>query len=100
MLWRSFLLALARKHPLAAVYGKELSDVGYVQTMALIGRLQVGGLTDVERLVAAFVNGQQNSLAKLTLSHLSGHLVFDELNRRTAKAVYRDRMIAAAGGGD
>jgi len=50
MLWRSFLLALARKHPLAAVYGKELSDVGYVQTMALIGRLQVGGLTDVERL--------------------------------------------------
>jgi len=32
----------------------------------------------------------------LTASHLSGHLLFDELHRKTGKAVYRQRLEAAA----
>jgi rhamnogalacturonyl hydrolase YesR len=47
--------------------------------MAVIGRLRLGERSDVERIVAPYVTGTKDSLAKPTASHLSGHLIFAEL---------------------
>lgn len=96
MLRRTLLFALARPTPLASIYGQELKEVVYIQTTALIARLRLGALRDVERLASPFVNGEKDSLDKLTASHLSGHLLFDELHRLTQRAVYRERVEAAA----
>jgi hypothetical protein len=64
---------------LAQVYGHEFPETVYIPGMALIGRLRLGERADVERIVAPFVTGAKNSLAKPTASHLAGHLVFGEL---------------------
>jgi hypothetical protein len=64
---------------LAQVYGHELPEAVYIPTMALIGRLRLGERADVERIVAPFVSGAKDSLAKPTSSHFSGHLIFAEL---------------------
>ncbi|MCX6614212.1 MAG: glycoside hydrolase family 88 protein [Acidobacteria bacterium] len=90
------MLAQIRDEPLARIYGQDLTEVVYIQTTALIARLRLGSLVDVERLVLPFVNGEKDSLAKLTASHLSGHLLFDELQRITSKGQYRERVLAAA----
>src|SRR5437868_7127709 len=79
---------------LAKVYGHELPEVVYIPTMALIGRLRLGERADVERIVAPFVSGGKDSLAKPTASHFSGHLIFAELGN-TALA----RRAADLGGG-
>ncbi|MEO5951954.1 MAG: glycoside hydrolase family 88 protein [Chloroflexia bacterium] len=96
MLRRTLLLAFAKREPLASVYGQQLTEVVYIQSVALMGRLRLGSLADVERLAAPFVNGEKDSLAKLTPSHLSGHLLFDALHQKTRKPVYRERVLAAA----
>jgi hypothetical protein len=64
---------------LAQVYGHEFPEAVYIPGMALIGRLRLGERADVERIVAPFVTGARDSLAKATASHLSGHLIFGEL---------------------
>jgi rhamnogalacturonyl hydrolase YesR len=81
---------------LAAVYGHELPDAVYIPAVALIGRLRLGAIEDVERIVAAFYAGERSSLAKPTGSHLSGHLVFGELFRLTGKPRYLELVRAAA----
>jgi hypothetical protein len=63
----------------AAVYGHEFPEAVYIPGMALIGRLRLGERADVERIVAPFISGARDSLAKPTGSHLAGHLVFAEL---------------------
>ncbi len=90
------MLAQLRDEPLARIYGQELTEVVYIQSTALIARLRLGAQSDVERLVLPFVSGEKDSLAKLTPSHLSGHLLFDELHRMTGKGAYRERVLAAA----
>ena len=90
------MLAQLRDEPLARIYGQQLTQVVYIETTALIARLRLGSLVDVERLVLPFINGEKDSLAKLTASHLSGHLLFDELHRITRKGVYRERVLASA----
>ena len=96
MLRRTLLLAFARREPLASVYGQQLTEVVYIQSVALIARLRLGALKEVARMAAPFVNGEKDSLAKVTPSHLSGQLLFDDLHKRTRKAVYRERVMAAA----
>ncbi len=96
MLRRTFLAALAPAKPLARIYGQTLTEVVYVQTTALIGRLRLGERQAVENLVMPFVNGEKNSLAKPTASHLSGHLLFDALHKATRKPAYAERVQAAA----
>jgi len=64
---------------LAQVYGHELPEPVYIPGMALLGRVRLGQRAEVEPIVAPFVSGAKDSLAKPTASHLSGHLIFGEL---------------------
>jgi rhamnogalacturonyl hydrolase YesR len=73
---------------LARVYGHEFNEAVYIQGVALIGRLRLGQFEDVQRLAAPFLNGEKDSLAKATASHLAGHLIFGELAERTRDARY------------
>jgi len=81
---------------LARVYGHELNDAVYIPAVALIGRLRLNYLEDVERIVAPYRDAAKDSLAKPTASHYSGHLVFAELYRRTKNPRYRELVEAAA----
>ncbi|MBK9170884.1 MAG: glycoside hydrolase family 88 protein [Bryobacterales bacterium] len=82
---------------LAAVYGHELPDAVYIPAVALIGRLRLGAQADVERIVAPYVSGERRALPeRVTGSHLSGHLVFAELARRTSNPRYAELVRAAA----
>jgi unsaturated rhamnogalacturonyl hydrolase len=81
---------------LAQVYGQTLSEVVYIQSFALLGHLQLGHREHVETLVAPFVDGSKDSLAKATASHCSGHLLFAELALLTNEPVYAQRVVAAA----
>ena len=89
---------------LAERYGHELSQVMYIPSVALIGRLRLGRLTqnkqhlqDVERIVEPYITGTQPSLPDPpTGSHLSGHLVFSELARLTGKQKYLEIARKAA----
>jgi unsaturated rhamnogalacturonyl hydrolase len=83
---------------LAVPYGHELKEVVYIPAMALIGRLRLGAVADVERIVAPYVSGQQQALppGKITGSHLSGHLVFAELYELTKNPRYLALAKAAA----
>jgi unsaturated rhamnogalacturonyl hydrolase len=68
---------------LAQYYGHDFDQPAYIQAVALIGQLRLGHQADVERLVAPFVDGSKDSLAKATSPTLAGHLVFAELAERT-----------------
>jgi hypothetical protein len=59
---------------MAKVYGHELKDVVYIPAFAVIARHRLGA--NVNDLLAPYLNGQKDSLAKATSSHFSGHLVF------------------------
>ncbi|WP_031500463.1 glycoside hydrolase family 88 protein [Bryobacter aggregatus] len=99
MLRRDFLALFALAKPadrareLAAVYGQQLTEVVYIQSFALLGRLRLGALEQVEAMVQPFLG---SSLEKATASHLSGHLLFADLAKRTGKELYRERVQAAA----
>lgn len=77
---------------LSQVYGREVSDVVYTQTIAMVGRVKLGQTEDVTRLLAPWLNGERDSLAKATASHYSGHLVFGHLDHPRARKL----LIAAA----
>ncbi len=73
---------------LAKYYGHEFNEPVYIPGVALIGQLRLGNLAEVERLAAPYVDGSKDSMAKLTGSHLAGHLVFAELAARTGDPRY------------
>ena len=85
-------------------YGHDLNSVAYIPALALIGRIRLGELTkdgkllaDVEKIVAPYFNGSKPTLPKrVGGSHLSGHLVFCKLARRTNKKRYVDLARVAA----
>ncbi len=81
---------------LSRVFGHEFEMPVYIPGMALIARLRLGQRADVERIVAPYVDGSKDSLAKATSSHLAGHLLFAELAERTGDKRYLDRVLAAA----
>jgi rhamnogalacturonyl hydrolase YesR len=82
---------------LAQYYGRdEFKEAVYIGAMALIGQLRLGRLREVERDVASFVNGSNDSLAKATSTHLAGHLVFAELAERTGNTRYVELVRKAA----
>ena len=70
-------------------YGRDFDPAVYIPAMALIARSRFGQREDVVRILAPYLEGAKDSLAKPTPSHLAGHLVFAELG-------YRDRVRAAA----
>lgn len=66
---------------LTAVYGRELKEVVYIPAFAVMGQLALGNRELVDRLVAPYLDGRQDSLAKATGSHGSGHLLFAALGK-------------------
>lgn len=68
---------------LAQYYGHDFDQPAYIQAVALIGQLRLGHQAEVERLVAPFVDGTKDSLARPTSPTLAGQLVFAELAERT-----------------
>ena len=90
---------------LAGRYGHRLDTVAYIPALALVGRIRLGQLTgdasqlaDVERIVAAYVDGKRPTVppGKISGSNHSGHLIFSELARVTGKPVYRKLAQNAA----
>ncbi len=81
-------------------YGHNLEDAVYIPAMAVLGRLRLGALEDVERIVAPYSSGEKPSLTdKASASHQSGHLLFGELFKVTKKPAYLKLALAAAGMG-
>ena len=88
-------LEVARQ--LAAVYGHDLNEAVYIPAVALIGRLRLSEVADVERIVEPYFSEKKSALtSQPTGSHLSGHLVFGELARLTSKPRYIELVRAAA----
>lgn len=81
---------------LSVRYGHNLDEAVYIPAVALMARLRLGALADVESIVAPYAEGRKNPLAKPTGSHFPGHLVFGELARLTGKARYVEMVKAAA----
>jgi rhamnogalacturonyl hydrolase YesR len=80
---------------LAGVYGQELPALTYIPGMALIGRLRLGQLQQVERIVAP----QLAALAALDINNslqIAGHLLFAELAERTDDPRYLQLARGAA----
>jgi hypothetical protein len=86
---------------LAVVFGHDLPTVQYIPAFALLGRLQLGDLTDnprqraeVERIVAPYLNGERPSLTpKSGGSEFAGHYLFGALYDATPAA----RSVAKVG---
>jgi hypothetical protein len=81
---------------LARYYGHDFDSPVYIPAMALIGQLRLGHLEEVQRLVAPYIDGQKDSLANVTPSHLAGHLIFVELAGTTHDPRYTSRARVAA----
>jgi len=81
---------------LARVYGQEVEQFTYIPGMALIGRLRLGHTADVEKLVAAYINGSRNPLERPNSLVLAGHLVMAELAQRTRNPAYLAALRKAA----
>lgn len=67
---------------LAGVYGQELGALTYIPGMALIGRLRLGQVDEVEAIVAP----QTEAIETMDITNslqIAGHLLFAELAERT-----------------
>ncbi len=72
---------------LAAAYGQQLGPLTYIPAMALIGRLRLGQLEEVERVVEPTLAA--NEQLQITSSlQIAGHLLYAELAERTGSARY------------
>lgn len=72
---------------LAATYGQQLDALTYIPAMALIGKLQLGRLDEVERIVAPALASAETMQITSSLQ-IAGHLLFAELAERTGNARY------------
>ena len=72
---------------LAGVYGQELKALTYIPAVALIGRLQLGQVQQVEQIVASQLDTLES--LKITSSlQIAGHLLFGELAERSKNPRY------------
>ena len=82
---------------LAGFYGHDFDQVTYLPGMALIGRMRLGQVVEVEKLAAPYINGSKNPLgARPSSLTLAGHLVFAELAERTGNSRYTELVRKAA----
>jgi unsaturated rhamnogalacturonyl hydrolase len=80
---------------LARVYGRELPEVAYIPAIALIARLRLGELAEVEKIAAPYREGAP-TLDKAVESTLAGHLLFAELAEQTGDPRYKELVRNAA----
>jgi len=83
---------------LARVYGRDLTQPTYIAAMALISRLRLGERNDVALLLAPYLDGTKNSLARPSQSSLAAHLLFFEYARRTGDDRAQALVRSAAAG--
>src|SRR5207237_907682 len=81
---------------LAKVYGHELPELTYIPAVALIGRLRLGALADVEQLAARFRVSVNALPEKPTETNLAGHLLFAQLALMTGDNRYVGLVRTAA----
>jgi len=82
---------------LSKVYGHKLDSVVYIPAVAMMARVRLGQIDDVKRIVEPYASGAKSTLPeKPTASHLSGHLIFDELAVRTKDPRYVKLVKVAA----
>lgn len=72
---------------LAGIYGQDFSGLTYIPGMALIGRMRLGQLDEVEALAAPYLE-EDGGIAINSSLQIAGHLVFAELAERTGKPEY------------
>ncbi len=84
--------ALARE--LSAIYGQDFDQLTYLPGMALIGRMRLGHVEEVDRLAAPYIG--RDNLERASSLTLAGHLVFAELAERTGNPDYLELTLAAA----
>ena len=68
---------------LAAHYGRTFDQPWYIEALALLARLRLGDLDDVQRLALPWVDGTKDPLARPSALIMAGHVLFTELYRRT-----------------
>jgi len=73
---------------LVQVYGHDFDQMSYIPAMALMARLRLGQRADVERIVAPWLNGSKDSLARAIDGTMAAHLVFADLAPETGDARY------------
>jgi unsaturated rhamnogalacturonyl hydrolase len=73
---------------LAVHYGHEFDQPLYIGAIAMIARVRLGNLDDVQRLAQPWVDGSKDPLARPSALIMAGHIVFTELYRRTKDARY------------
>ena len=73
---------------LAQHYGRDFDQPLYIGAIALIARIRLGDLADVQRLAQPWVDGSKDPLARPSALIMAGHIVFTELYRRTKDARY------------
>ncbi|HLH41497.1 MAG TPA: glycoside hydrolase family 88 protein [Bryobacteraceae bacterium] len=82
---------------LASYYGRDFDAVTYISGMALIARMRMGQVAEVEKLAAPYVSGAKNPLgARPNSLTLAGHLAFAELAERTGNPRYVELVRKAA----
>ena len=84
---------------LARVYGRDFSQPNYIAAMAIISRLRLGETTEVAGMLAPYLDGTRDSLARPSQSSLAAHMLFFEFATRTRdeRAVRLVRRAADTG---
>jgi rhamnogalacturonyl hydrolase YesR len=73
---------------LAQHYGREFDQPWYIGAVALMARLRLGNVDDVQRLAQPWVDGTKDPLARPNALIVAGHILFTELYRRTKDPRY------------
>ena len=73
---------------LAQHYGHDFNQPWYINAIALVARIRLGDVDDVERLAEPWMDGTRNSLARPNALVMAGHIVFTELARQTKDPRY------------
>lgn len=73
---------------MATHYGRDFEQPLYIGAIALIARLRLGELADVQRIVEPYADGDKDSLARPSSLVFAGHTVFTELARLTKDPRY------------
>jgi len=81
---------------LERVYGLEFNQPVYIPAVALMARLKMGRIAEVETLTKPFRDGERDSLVNVTGSHLAGHLLFADLAEQTSDGRYISLVRRAA----
>jgi rhamnogalacturonyl hydrolase YesR len=73
---------------LARHYGRSFDQPWYIEAVALMARLRLGDVDDVQRLALPWVDGTKDPMARPSALIMAGHILFTDLYRRTQDPRY------------